>query len=230
MSLATMALLIGVTAARAENFVTLTSGAGGILVVDQGIGDDDLDPNEIEVNFTLQHPQGLWTAEGKIIAIGGGEDPPFTILTDLEVVKKEGGFMINDFIKVVHEFAPVVFGPDQLMALDGEWDNVEVETIGDVFLSFSALAQNDFLGAITPDSPKGLPGPVPFSGTIGPTPPPDTFITHTLDIMFYLDFDGDAFRFFDSAAILSVPEPAAGTAMLALLVGLGACRLRRRAK
>lgn len=228
-SLATMALFIGTTAARAGDFVIITGGGGVVVVTDQGNGDNDGNVNAIKVDFTLQDPQNSWMATGTVLATGGGSEPPTTIVTDLLIERLAGPAFGSDDIEIVHEFGAFFGTPPQSAEIEGEFDNLDTGVIALADLDYFPYFDNTSIGAILVDMAQNEVGPVPFFGDSGPVLPATVFTSHTIHLKFYLDTLGDSIRLFDSAAILSVPEPTTGAAMLALLVWLSACRRRRRA-
>jgi hypothetical protein len=193
------------------------SGNGGVgTIVDNGPGDLNGNADEIEADITLAGAGGNWIGTGTVFATGGGNVDPTLILTDV-LFENVTGVQIVGLLTIVHTFDPVPDQPPQKMVLDGEADNLAGPFIGGVELDFTGLADAEQIGNIHKGPYAAVAGPQPFDGMIGPLVPPRDFTTQTIDLVFYLDGFGDAIRLFNSAEILSVPEPSPA-ALLGLLV------------
>lgn len=212
--------------ARALNMIEISGNGGVGTIVDQGPGDLDPDADEIEALITLVGAGGNWIGTGTVLANGGGNVDPTLIFTDV-LLQNVTGVQIVGLLTIQHTFDPVPDQPPQKMVLDGEFDNLVGPLISGVELDFTGLVDNEVIGNLH-EGPFGpVAAPKPFDGMVGPLVPPRDFTSQTIDLVFYLDGLGDAVRLFNSAEILSVPEPGP-IALLALFAG-ELLRRRRRA-
>jgi hypothetical protein len=222
-------------AARAGTSVDiLVPGQPTVTINDGGPLDLDVDPLEIEYDFSVSHPLGYWTATGKVIAKGGDLVPVTTIVTNT-LIQKHSGVLLNDEIKVIHYFDSFLTAQPYTAELDGQYDNLVFPTIGVADLTFVPMVNNENIGVIDPPAAIGIPAPSPpFAGASGPLYPSQQPTSQTVLLLFYLDVEGDAIRLFNSAEIkppdTAIPTLSEWGMILAalLLVVLGATVLRRR--
>lgn len=172
----------------------------------------DLDPDsmEIEYDFSVSHPLGYWTATGKVIATGGELVPVTTIVTNT-LIQKHFGVLLNDEIKVIHYFDSWLTAQPYWAELQGEYDNLVFANIGVADLTYIPSVNNESIGVIDPPAAIGVPGPVPFLGSVGPLYPAQPAMSQTILMLFYLDIEGDAIRLFNSAEIKPTPPAAIPT-------------------
>jgi len=199
------------------NEITITCDGAGGTIADGDAADLDGDANQIEVLFSCSQAQGLWTAEGRVLATVDAEGYADLIVTDTLIEKITGDF-INGNIDVLHEFDSFITTPVIEAEVDGAYDHLSpAGVIGWADVLFSFYGYGDFLGAVDPPAAIGIPVPpdVPFAGAVGPTyvggfPPSERVV-----IDFYLDLPGDAIRLDDSVHVSMVPEPGPATLVLA---------------
>jgi len=211
----------------------MVPGQPTITVNDGDAVDIDLDPMEIEYDFSVSHPMGNWSATGKVIAKGGELIPVTTIVTNT-LIQKHFGVEPNGEIKVIHYFDSYLTAQPYTAELTGEYDNLVFANISVADITYVPSVNNEIIGVIDPPGAIGVPGPVGFVGASGPLYPSQQPLSQTIDLLFYLDIQGDAIRLFNSAQILpagtEIPTLGEwGSILVALLlIAAGVVALRRR--
>ena len=189
----------------AVHTVSFSNGVDPATVVCDGSPDDlDLDPDEIEVHFTLA--DGInddWVASGVILATTTDPNGATLVVTETTIQNVTGNQVIGAQILVQHDFSPVVtLSTDYVAHIDGSFDKVGGGVLGNLILSYGAtmtgasLGGTNFMGGLVLVPPAVL-----FNWTGSPVHQ-DTIIQQRQDFIFYIDELDNTINLFNSATIM----------------------------